>query len=262
VAPGSASFTNVDGYDRHAGRYSPGLAAQLVDVAGIEPGMRALDVGCGPGALTLALAGRVGADRVAAIDPSEPFARACAERVPGADVRVASAERLPFGDGEFDAVVCQLVINFLDDAAAGVAEMRRVARPGGVVAAAVWDYADRMMLLRRFWDAAVAVDPRAAAKDESRVMRHCSPEGLEGLWRAAGLEDVRTGEVVVSAQYESFNDLWAPLELGVGPAGAFVVAQEPARRAAIRDELRRGLGEPRGPFSLDARAWWVVGRAP
>jgi SAM-dependent methyltransferase len=262
VAAGSASFTNVEGYDRHAGRYSPALAAGLLDVAGIEPGMRALDVGCGPGALTRALAGRLGADRVAAVDPSEPFARACRDRVPGADVRVASAERLPFAAGEFDAVVSQLVINFLPDAAAGVAEMRRVARPGGLVAAAVWDYAGRMTLLRSFWDAAVAVDPGAAAKDESRVMRHCTPDGLEALWTAAGLDDVRTGDLVVSARYEGFDDLWAPLDLGVGPAGAFVVSQKPARRAAIRDELRRRLGEPDGPFTLDARAWWVVGHAP
>jgi SAM-dependent methyltransferase len=251
----------ADAYDRFVGRYGSALAAELIRVAGVERGQRALDVGCGPGALARALAAELGLDAVAAIDPSPPFAAACRSRVPGADVREGAAEELPWPDGAFDAVLSQLVVNFLADAPAGVAEMRRVARPGGVVAACVWDYAGEMTLLRRFWDAALVVDPEgAAARDEGRVMRFCTPVELRDLWD--GFSDVAGGSVAVSAEYESFDDLWEPLERGVGPAGSYAAALDPERRAALRDELRRRLGSPSGAFTLSARAWWVTGRVP
>jgi ubiquinone/menaquinone biosynthesis C-methylase UbiE len=259
-APGARTFA-LSGtvYDRHVGRYGPALAAELLDFAGLPRGGRALDVGCGPGALTAALAARGHA--VAAIDPSEPFAEACRRRVPGADVRVGAAEMLPFPDAEFDAVLSQLVLNFLTDAPAALAEMRRVARPGAIVAACVWDYASGMTLLRAFWDAAVALDPAAAEHDEGRVMRHCSPGELEELWRSAGLEAVRTGTLAATASYDDFDDLWSPFPEGVGPSGAYCASLAPERREALRDELRRRLGEPDGPFELSARAFAVAGRA-
>src|SRR5215207_998079 len=173
---GAATFrASADTYDRHVGRYTGELATRLLEAAAVEPGGHALDVGCGPGAVTRALAALLGAENVAAIDPSEPFAEACRARVPGADVRVGAAEQLPFADDSFDAVLSQLVLNFMSDAPVAVAEMRRVAKSGGVVAAAVWDYADGMTFLRRFWDAARAIDPQAAARDEGQIMRYCSP---------------------------------------------------------------------------------------
>jgi SAM-dependent methyltransferase len=261
---GAAGFlAPADAYDRHIGRYGASLAAALIETAGIERGQRVLDVGCGPGALTRALAARAGGASVAAVDPSPPFAEACRARVPEADVRVAAAEALPFADGSFDAVLSQLVVNFMSDAPAAVREMRRVARPGAVLAACVWDYADGMTLLRRFWDAALQVDPEGApAHDEGRVMRFCSAPELEALWGDAGLDGVRCGALEASASYEDYDALWEPLERGVAPSGAYAVALDPPRRAALREELRRRLGDPRGPFTLTARAWWVVGRAP
>jgi len=264
-ARGAATFRTAapEAYDRHVGRYSNLLGAELVRFAGVEGGQRALDVGCGPGALTRALAERLGAAAVAAVDPTAPFVEACRARVAGADVRHGSAEALPFDDGAFDAVVSQLVVNFMTDAPAGVREMRRVARPGGTVAACVWDYADGMTLLRAFWDAAREVDRAgAAARDEGRVMRWCTPAELDELWTGAGLRDVRGGELSVEARYASFGELWEPLEAGVGPAGAFAAALDPERRAALREELHRRLGAPDGPFALDARAWAVAGREP
>jgi SAM-dependent methyltransferase len=252
----------ADAYDRHVGRYGPALAADLISAAGLRPGQSALDVGCGPGALTAALAELLGADCVAAVDPSEPFARACASRVRGGQVAVAAAEALPFGDGSFDAALSQLVVNFMTDARAGVGEMRRVTRPGGTVASAVWDYAGGMTLLRRFWDAAVALDPDAEGLDEGRSMPWCRPDELEELWRAAGLEDVKTSELVVEAGYDGFDDLWQPLESGVGPSGAYAAGLPPERRARLRDELSRRLGAGGEPFRLAARAWCVTGRAP
>jgi len=251
--------TSRDVYDRYMGRYSSELAPRLVGFAGVEPGMRAVDVGCGPGALTEALAERLGAERVAAADPSEPLLAACAERVPGADVRVASAEELPWPEGAFDVALSQLVVNFMRDAGVGVAEMRRVVRPGGVVASCTWDYADGMRMLRIFWDAALALDP--GAPDEGRTMRFQSERELREVWEGAGLAEVETGSLEVETTYAHFDDYWEPFTFGAGPGGAYCASLDEERRAALREECRRRLGDPEGPFTLIARAWAVRGRA-
>ena len=254
---------SADAYDRFVGRYGADLASALIDFAGVEPGMRALDVGCGPGALAAKLVERVGAERVAAADPSAPFVAACRARLPGVEVVEAGAEDLPFDDGKFDAALSQLVVNFMADAKAGVREMARVTRPGGLVASCVWDYGGEMTLLRAFWDAAREVDPeRGAAADEAVVMPWCAEGELAELWRAAGLESVRFASLVVSAEYADFEDLWSPFPTGVGPAGAFCKALGEADRAAVRDAFRRRLGVGDGPFELTARAWSVVGTVP
>jgi SAM-dependent methyltransferase len=259
--PGAETFrASADAYDRHVGRYGAQLASALIGFAGVEPGMRALDVGCGPGALTAALAGRLGAASVGAADPSEPFVDACRARLPGVEVVVAAAEALPFAAGTFDAALSQLVVNFMRDAEAGVREMARVTRRGGVVASCVWDYAGQMTLLRAFWDAAREVDPeRAAAADEGVVMPWCADGELAELWRAAGLGEVRAAALVVRATYADFADLWAPLPTGVAPSGAFCASLDEDRRAALRDAYRRRLGVGDGPFELTARAWAVAG---
>jgi SAM-dependent methyltransferase len=262
VADGAATFrTPADAYDRHIGRYGPELARALIAASGLRAGDRVLDVGCGPGALTRELAALVGAANVTAVDPSEPFAAACAERLPDVRVEVAVAEALPFRAGTFDAALAQLVVNFMSDPDAGVRELHRVTRAGGTVAAAVWDYAGEMTILRRFWDAAVALDPAAAALDEGRSMPYCAPEPLGGLWRAAGLRDVRVEPVSVSAGYDGFADLWAPLERGVAPSGAYAASLPPPRRAALEAAFRERLGVADTPFRLTARAWIVTGAA-
>jgi len=260
-APGAATFrTPAEAYDRHIGRYGGALARALIAAAGIRPGDRALDVGCGPGALTRELAARLGPEHVAAVDPSPPFAAACAERLPGVRVEVAAAEALPFEDGTFDAALAQLVVNFMTDPPAGVRELRRVTRADGTVAAAVWDYAGEMTILRRFWDAAVALDPAAAEQDEGRSMPYCEPASLGALWSEAGLHDVTVEAVEVSAGYDSFADLWQPLELGVAPSGAYAAGLPDDRRAALKAAFRARLGVDDGPFRLGARAWVAVGR--
>jgi SAM-dependent methyltransferase len=247
----------ADAYDRFMGRYSRELAPRLIEFAGIEAGMRVLDVGCGPGALTERLAERVGSERVSAADPSEPFVAACAERVPGADVRQAPAEQLPWADGGFDAALAQLVVNFLADPHAGVAEMRRVVRPGAVVGACTWDYGDGMQMLRLFWDAARTL--AADAPDEGRTMRYRSSEELEELWRGAGFGDVETGLLAIDTTYSDFDEFWLPLTLGVGPAGSYCASLEPQQREALRDELFVSLGSPVESFTLSAQAWAVRG---
>lgn len=234
------------------GRYSRELAPRLIEFARIESGMSVLDVGCGPGALAERLAEQFGSTRVSAADPSEPFAAACARRVPGADVRQADAAALPWPDGAFDAALAQLVINFLPDAQAGVAEMRRVVRPGGVVGACTWDYGEGMQMLRLFWDGARGLAPEAP--DEGRTMRYRSAAELEELWREAGFDDVETDSLVVESTYADFDDFWEPLTLGVGPAGSYYNALEPESREALREVLFERLGSPAEPFSLSARA--------
>ncbi len=259
---GAATFrAPAEAYDRHIGRYGRKLARALIAAAGVQPGARALDVGCGPGALTSELVAATGAEHVAAVDPSVPVAEACRLRLPGVRVEVAPAEALPFADAEFDHAFAQLVVNFMSDPLGGVREMRRVTRPGGTVVAAVWDYAREMTLLRRFWDAAISLDPGAADRDEGRCMRFCTPDSLAELWREAGLDEVSVAPVVVSADYEDFEDLWEPLELGVAPSGAYVAALAPERRTALKKDLQRRLGVGDEAFRLPARAWVATGKA-
>jgi SAM-dependent methyltransferase len=258
--PGSeTSFTSADAYERYIGRYGPTLAEALVEFAGVVPGMRALDVGCGTGALAAALASRLGAANVSGVDPSQPFAEACRRRLPGVDVVVASAEDLPFADGAFDAVLSQLVVNFMSDAGQGVREMTRVTWPGGIVASCVWDYAEEMTLLRAYWDAAREVEPDRGAEADEALMRWSSERELADLWRSAGLGDVRTAPLGARASYADFADLWEPLPTGVGPAGAFCKSLDEDRRAALHDAFRRRLCVGDGPFELSARAWAVAG---
>jgi SAM-dependent methyltransferase len=247
--------TGTDAYARHVGRYGAVLSAAHADAVGLQAGDRALDVGCGPGVLLSELVRRLGADRVAGVDPSAPFVEAARAAVPGADVRVATAEHLPFADGAFDVVVSQLVVNFMDDAEAGVREMRRVARR--TVTSCVWDYAGEMTMLRAFWDAAVELDP--AAPDEGRVMRHCTTGELSALWERVGLREVETKPLVVSARYDDFDDYWSPFPSGIAPSGAYCASLDEHRRASLREACFRRLGSPSGSFSLTARAWFVGG---
>jgi SAM-dependent methyltransferase len=248
----------ADAYDRFMGRYSRRLSPGLADLADVGAGQRALDVGCGPGALTAELVERLGADAVTAVDPSPSFAEAARARFAGAgvDVGVAAAEDLPFDDASFDVALAQLVVHFMADPLAGMGEMRRVTRPGGALAACVWDHAGERGPLTAFWQAVRAVDPDA--QDESRLAG--AREGhLEALAANAGWRDVRGDVLQAAVEHESFEAWWEPFTLGVGPAGAYVAGLDPAAREELRDRCRSILPDP--PFTIAARAWAVRGRA-
>jgi ubiquinone/menaquinone biosynthesis C-methylase UbiE len=244
-------------YDRHVGRYGPSLSREHAAAAQITPGERALDVGCGPGVLTRVLADLLGVEQVAAVDPSKSFVAACRARVPAVDVRTAAAESLPFEDAAFDVVLSQLVVNFLADRKAGLREMRRVARPGGRISAAVWDYSGGMTMLRAFWDAALELDP--SAPDEGRTMECCRKGELAQLFEQAGLAEVEGGALEATADYEDFDDYWAPFPTGLAPSGAYCASLGPAEQEGLREACFRRLGSPAGPFTLTARAWYAIG---
>jgi SAM-dependent methyltransferase len=245
-----------DAYDRFMGRYSQELAPVFSDFGRIEPGLTALDVGCGSGVFTEELARRLGPEHVAAVDPST-LVEACAARVPGADVRRGTAEALPWPDDSFDTALAQLVIHFLEDPVVGVREMRRVVLPGGLVAACSWDF-PAMQLLRTFWESARHVDPAAP----SETLPYVSLDGLATLGEEGGLEDVDTAALEVSSRYEDFDELWGSFLLGVGPAGQYCVSLDREKQEAVRDEYRRRIGDPSGSFALTAAAWAVRGTAP
>ena len=254
-------FTPAEDYDRYIGRYSRQMAPDLVRVVGVGRSHRALDVGCGPGALTSALAEVLGPRRVSAVDPSEEYVRACRARVPGADVRLATAEALPFAEGEFDAVLALLVVNLLADPEAGVREMARVTRPDGVVAAAVWA-PDGMPLLLGFWDAALAVAPEAVARLGETGRVGYRDKELGELWRRCGLGDVSVGALTATASYADFDDLWGPIEAGAGKPGQLCQSLGAEHRMALRTEVHRLLGSPQASFRLTGRAWCVRGVVP
>lgn len=242
-------------YGLFMGRYAEPLAAQFAALLPLHRGQRALDVGCGPGALTAVLGEQLGPDSVSAVEPSASFVAATRARVPGVDVRQASAEALPFEAGQFDLTVAQLVVHFMSDPDAGIGEMFRVTRPGGVVAACVWDHAGGLGPLSLFWRAVHDLDP--AARDESDLPGARDGHLVELLRRAGGV-DVTQTTLTVRATFADFEQWWSPFTLGVGPAGAYVATLEPENRDRLRTRCAALL--PAGPITVAATAWTAVAR--
>jgi SAM-dependent methyltransferase len=244
----------AEAYDRFMGVHSRQLAPQLVDLARLASGDRALDVGCGPGALTAELVMRLGAASVAAVDPSESFVAAARARHPDIDVRRAAAEALPYADRVFDGALAQLVVHFMTDPVAGLREMARVTRREGVIAACVWDHAGERTPVSTFFRA--ARDLGLSVQDESELAG--AREGhLVELLKASGLRHVEDTVLVARVDYSSFDDWWKPFSFGVGPAGASFVALSPDQRARVRERCQELL--PPAPFEMASFAWAARG---
>jgi SAM-dependent methyltransferase len=243
-------------YDRFMGRYSSTLAPLFCDFVGVGARQHVLDVGCGPGALTAELVGAAGEASVSAVDPSQPFVDAARGRYPGVDVRLASAEELPYRDDEFDAACAQLVVHFMTDPVAGLAEMTRVTRSGCRVAACVWDYAGDRSPISAFWQAVRELD--VGAEDES-ALPGARRGHLTELFGSAGIDRIEGAELTVRVEHESFDDWWSPFTLGVGPAGAYAQKLGDEELASVRDRCRQLLGD--GPVTLTATAWAARGSA-
>jgi SAM-dependent methyltransferase len=251
-----------DAYERYVGRWSRLIAREFLNWLAVPARAHWLDVGCGTGALTetvLAIASPV---KVLGVDPAEPyvaFARAHV-RDPRASFEVGSAMALPAQAATYDTTVTGLVLNFVPRAETALTEMTRVTRSGGVVAAYVWDYAEGMGLMRRFWDAAVALDPSKAPLDEGRRFPLCRPEPLAQLLKAAGLNDVKASGITIPTIFRDFDDYWSPFLGGQGPAGGYAMSLTEEGRATLRERIRASLPiEPDGSIHLTARAWAVRG---
>jgi SAM-dependent methyltransferase len=247
---------SADAYLRFMGKYSEPLAGQFADLAGIGAGLRVLDVGCGPGALTAELVRRAGPDAVRAVEPSASFVAAARDRLPGVDIQQAAAEQLPFADASFDAALAQLVVHFMKDPVQGLSEMGRVTRPGGTIAACVWDHAGGRGPLGTFWRAVHELDP--AADDESSLAGVREGD-LARLFAQAGLGEAKVSTLTVQVR-QPFDQWWEAFMFGVGPAGAYVTSLSPERQAALRRLCRREL--PTDPIEISATAWAAVAQRP
>jgi SAM-dependent methyltransferase len=244
------AFLDGDAYLRFMGRFSIPLTTVFADWSELPSGSTVLDVGCGPGVLTEELVRRYGTTNVLAVDPSPAFVAAAREHVPGVEVQQGVAEQLPYDDDSVDAALAQLVVHFMADPVAGLSEMRRVTRPGGVVSACVWDHAGESGPLSVFWSAVRSLgDP---VDDESQ--RAGVREGhLAELFGLAGCSDVLDDRIDVTVDFTSFEDWWEPFTMGVGPAGDHVAALDDDSRDRLKAECRSRLPEP--PFELTASAW-------
>lgn len=248
------AFKAADTYDKFMGRFSRPLAEVFADRSGVRAGQRALDVGCGPGALTGVLIETLGLEHVEAVDPSPPFVAAIAQRFSGLAVQAGAAEHLPHRDGSFDVTLAQLVVHFMTDPVAGLAEMARVTRPGGTVGAAVWDLTPGAHGPVSAFHAAIA------ESDPTWVASQFRPGGAEGdlgrLFRSAGLGQVQESVLTTEVPMASFADWWEPFLLGVGPAGDYVAGLDEQGRSDLRDRARRLL--PDGAFTLRVDAWCAI----
>jgi ubiquinone/menaquinone biosynthesis C-methylase UbiE len=256
-------FEVAEAYERQRGRSSKILAPLFVDFAGVRGDV--LDVGCGTGALTLAIAKSPAVSSIVGMDLSEGFLDYARSKIQDPRIRfeAGDAQNLRFPDASFDCCLALLVMSFIPDAPKAAKEMRRVTRPGGRVATAVWENTGANRLNECLWDAAVIVDPNAPQRTD-RSGAYGTAEELSSLWALAGLTAIEVKNITFPCGFDSFNDFWLPLTEGQGPAGAYLARLSAEHRAALRARLRLDLfgNRPDGPFTLDAKAWAVRGRAP
>ncbi len=253
------SAHNADGYEQLMGRWSRRLAPALIAFAGLADGDHVLDVGCGTGSLASALAARSEPARIVGIDLAEPYVELARARL-GGDSRLridqGDACALPYRDDEFDRAMALLSLQFVPQPELALAELRRVVRPGGVVAAAVWDGFGGVPHLRMLWDTAAALDP--ADKGARRLFRPLYGAGeLAELWRAQGLRAVEDTSLVIRLDFVDFEDYWRPFLSGDGPPGQYVMGLSEPARDRLEAHLRRAYesNRPDGPRSFVAVAW-------
>lgn len=251
------NWQNGDAYERFIGRWSSRVATEFLDWLELPGGLRWVDVGCGTGALSEAILDTQVPTSVVGVEPSAGFVRAARARLGDrATVHEAPAEKLPLPDGAADVVVSGLVLNFISDLPAALAEMKRVAQ-GGIVAAYVWDYTGGMQMLSLFWDAADEVDPDGTPA-EARRFPLCHPDALTAAFVGAGLDDPEVVALDIPTLFPSFEDLWNPFLGGQGAGPSYLVALDAEKQAAIRESLRRRVPiDEHGSISLTARAWAI-----
>ena len=261
----TAWWGSGNAYEPYVGRWSRPVAREFLGWLAVPDGGRWLDVGCGTGALSESILSGASPCEVVGIDPSPEFVAFARDRVrdPRVTFEVGDAQAMRADTATFDAVVAGLVLNFVPEPGAAVAEMSRVTRPGGTVAAYVWDYAGEMQMMRHFWDAAGALDPESKELDEGRRFSLCQPDPLANLFRQTGLENVEVRAIDVPTVFRDFDDYWSPFLGGQAPAPAYAMSLGQERRAALRERIRASLPtNAEGEHHLIARAWAVRGIIP
>ena len=255
----SDTWERGDPYEQYVGRWSRRVAPMFLSWLRIPAGRRWLDVGCGTGALCAAIVDHCSPSSVAGVEPSEGFLKTAKANLAGrAVLHRGSATAIPLDDASVDVVVSGLVLNFVPDQRAALAEMARVTASGGTIGAYVWDYAGKMELMRDFWDAAVELSPDAAKMDEGIRFPLCRPEALVELFASAGLEAVEVTAIDIPTPFASFEDYWQPFLGGQGPAPAYAMSLDETARARLRDRIRARIPvQADGSISLTARAWAV-----
>jgi len=246
-------------YEQYVGRWSRRVAPLFLSWLGIPADRRWLDVGCGTGALAAAIVDRCSPSSVAGVEPSEGFLKTAQENLAGrATLHRGSAMEIPLDDASVDVVVSGLVLNFIPDQRAALAEMARVTGNGGTIAAYVWDYSGKMELMRFFWDAAVALNPDAAKMDEGIRFPLCRREPLAELFTGAGLKGAAVRAIDIPTPFANFEDYWRPFLGGQGPAPAYAMALDEVARSRLRNRIRERIPlRADGSISLTARAWAI-----
>ncbi len=256
------SWASGDNYEPYIGRWSRLVAREFLKWLAVPAGSQWLDVGCGTGALSQTILQFAEPAKIMGIDRSEAFIAFAKEHTQDSRVQfdAGDAQSLTAETGSFDVAVSGLVLNFIPQPDRAVAEMTRVTRTGGLVAAYLWDYADRMQMIRHFFDAAVALDPNAAELDEGSRFPICQPDALGRLFKSAGLHTVEVRPIEVATIFRDFDDYWSPFLGGQGPAPSYAMSLSDERRAALREQIRTGLPfASDGSIPLVARAWAVRG---
>jgi SAM-dependent methyltransferase len=256
-------WASGDAYEGYIGRWSRKVAPEFL--AWLQPpaGLGWLDAGCGTGALTQAILDLASPASITGIDTSAAFLDVARSRIDDerAAFQVGDAQAIPLDDQSVDIAVSALCLNHVPDPERAAAEMTRVTRLGGTVAAYVWDYAGEMWMSRLFWEAAERVDPAAASHEMGMGRLDCAPGPLHDLFAGAGLQAVQVTGIVIDTPFASFDDYWRPYEGGTGVAPNYAQSLPLATRAALRGDLRRTLpAAPDGSILLTARAWAARGR--
>ena len=249
-------------YEGYMGRWSRKVAPRFLDWLAPAASADWIDIGCGTGVLSSAILERCAPARVVGLDPSEPFIETARSRIADRRLqcRIGNAETLPYADDEFDMAVCGLVLNFVADKFKAVSEMARVARPGGVVALYVWDYAGHMQIMRHFFDAALETDAGAKEFDDGVKAPVCRPGPLTRLFEDAGIADIDVQAIDIAAAFENFDDYWTPFLGGTGSAPKYCATLSPEARTRLREKVRDRLPTgPDGEILLAVRAWAVKG---
>ncbi len=258
------SWSSGDAYERWVGRWSRLVAPRFLDLLQVPRQAAWADVGCGTGALSASILARRDPARLVGIDKAPAYVEAARAQVndPRATFVTGDAQALPWEARSVDAAVSGLVLNFVPEPPRMAAEMVRITRPGGMVAAYVWDYGGGMEMMRHFWDVALEQNPGDARLDQAERFPICAPQPLADLWRGCGLQDVVAEAIAIPMQFRDFDDFWTPFLGKQGSAPTYLASLPQEKQDAIREALRRRVAPASGPFELAGKAWAVRGRVP